>query len=176
MDEKLNGAIEVLLERLREKEQEVIQTKKMINSLRQMGGETPLFSDAQLQDSLLINPSRPDLYYGKSITTASREYLELRKQACQAEEIQRGLEQGGFDFDSQGWKEKDRLRNLSILLAKNSSIFHRLPNGTFGLLAWYPDVKHKSERKKPQEVNGGEQKKSDIVNEEKQRAQKEIAP
>ena len=173
MDEKLNGAIEVLVEKLREKEREVIEAKKMINSLRHMNGEAPLFSDAQLQDSSTVNPSRPDLYYGKPITTACREYLELRKQACQAEEIQRGLEHGGFDFDSQGWKEKDRLRSLSISLAKNSGIFHRLPNGTFGLLAWYPDVRQK-ERKKPQEVNGDDPKKNGdhMTTEEKIEGQK----
>jgi len=29
------------------------------------------------------------------------------------------------------------LRRLAISLAKSSKTFHRLPNGTFGLTAWY---------------------------------------
>jgi hypothetical protein len=47
------------------------------------------------------------------------------------------VEQGGFDFDATGWKEKDRLRMLAISLAKNNTKFHKLPNNTFGLLSWY---------------------------------------
>ena len=49
----------------------------------------------------------------------------------------RGLESGGFDFDALGWKEKTRARNVAISLAKNTQKFHKLPNGTFGLLGWY---------------------------------------
>ena len=158
MDEKLNGAIEVLLERLRDKEREVIEAKKMINSLRQMSGESPLFSDAELQQG--NNPTRRDLFYGKPLSTACREYLEFRKQACDAEEILNALEDGGFDFEGLGWKEKDWLRSLSISLAKNSGIFHRLPNGSFGLLAWYPEVKKpKAATKNEQEQNIEESKK-----------------
>jgi hypothetical protein len=63
--------------------------------------------------------------------------LERRKRACKAEEILQGLLDGGFDFDANEWKEKDRLRLLASSLAKNNTKFHRLPNGTFGLLAWY---------------------------------------
>lgn len=65
------------------------------------------------------------------------EFLESRKQAVQAEEILRGLEAGGYDFDVVGWKENDRLRNLAISLAKNNLKFHRLKNGSFGLKSWY---------------------------------------
>ena len=64
------------------------------------------------------------------------------KQACQREEILRGLVAGGFDFDILGWKEDDRLRSLAISLAKNtgaSGRFHRLKNGTFGLRSWYDE-------------------------------------
>ncbi|HEY3103825.1 MAG TPA: hypothetical protein VGJ69_09540, partial [Pyrinomonadaceae bacterium] len=32
-------------------------------------------------------------------------------------------------------------KNLGISMGKNSSIFHRLPNDTWGLLKWYPNVK-----------------------------------
>jgi hypothetical protein len=78
-----------------------------------------------------------------------------------ADEILKGLEEGGFDFEPLGWKEKDRLRSLSISLAKNTAIFHRLPNnGAFGLLAWYPEVaKRKAEAEKVPVNNGTEQAK-----------------
>lgn len=141
MNEKLSGAIEALLDELREQQMTVLDTKKMINSLRKRIGEPPLFTDADLQDAEVLNPSRPDLYYGKPLATACREYLELRKQACDAGEILKALSDGGFDFEALGWKDrKTWLRLLSISLAKNTYIFHRLPNGTFGLLTWYPEV------------------------------------
>jgi hypothetical protein len=30
---------------------------------------------------------------------------------------------------------------MRISLAKNSSLFHKLPTGKFGLLEWYPNAK-----------------------------------
>ena len=151
MEDKLSGAIEVLLAKLGEQMRTVIETKKLINSLQQMNGESPQFNDAELQatDS---GPSRSDMYYGKGPGTACREYLEWRKRACAADEILKGLGQGGFDFKEAGWTEEDgRLRSLSILLAKNTAMFHKLPNGTFGLLSWYPEVAKKKAKEKPVE-------------------------
>lgn len=151
-DEKLSGAIEVLLSKLEEDTRKVVETKKMINSLRGMNGEEPLFHDVDTPQSQ--NISRPDIFYGKPFSTAARDFLEMKKRACSTEEILRGFEQGGFDFDAVGWKEKDRLRSLAISLAKNSAVFHKLPNGTFGLLAWYPDIaKRKTEKDKNHDSN-----------------------
>ena len=44
-------------------------------------------------------------------------------------------------------KGKHALRNLSISLAKNTQTFTRLPNGTFGLAEWYPNVKAQKQSK-----------------------------
>jgi hypothetical protein len=136
MDDKISGAIEVLTAKLEEYLKQASETKKMINSLRQMVGETPLFNDVSVEH-VSAGAIRQDQYYGKPLSTVATQYLEYRKQACLADEILKGLEQGGFDFDALGWKEKDRMRALSMSLAKNSKTFHRLPNGSFGLLAWY---------------------------------------
>jgi len=138
MKEKLNAAIDVLIEQLQQQVQQVAETKKMINSLRQRMGEEPLYPDVS-PESVVGGGSRRDLYYGKPLATAAQMYLERRKQACEAEEILNGLEQGGFDFAALGWKEKDRLRSLAMSLAKNTKTFHRLPNGSFGLLSWYDE-------------------------------------
>jgi hypothetical protein len=73
----------------------------------------------------------------------AREYLESRKRACEAEEILSALERGGFDFSTQDWKAGPRLRPLAITLGKNSAIFHRLPNGTYGLRVWYSNLPKK---------------------------------
>lgn len=41
--------------------------------------------------------------------------------------------------------EDGQKRGVAITLAKNSAKFHKLPNGDFGLLVWYPNVKAKKE-------------------------------
>jgi len=98
-------------------------------------GKPALYSDVVEGSGIL----RPDQFYGKQFATAAAEYLELRKQACQPDEILRGLGDGGFDFDVLGWKESDRLRSLAMSLAKNNAKFHRLKNGSFGLRSWYDE-------------------------------------
>jgi hypothetical protein len=72
---------------------------------------------------------------------AAREYLDVRGEAVPLNEILDALQRGGFDFEAQGWNETMRLKNLGISMGKNSSIFHRLPNDTWGLTKWYPNVK-----------------------------------
>lgn len=142
MKAELSPAVEALRNQLQDQMAEVNDTKKMINSLLKRMGEDPQFPDAEVgQMQIRLNgASRPDQYYGKSFATAAQEYLERRKQACGADEILKALEQGGFDFRSLGWKDKIRMRNVAISLAKNNQKFHKLPNNTFGLVEWYPGV------------------------------------
>lgn len=170
MNDKIAGAIEVLLEKLEDQKRAVIETKKVINSLRITVGEQPLFADADLQSQADIGPARADIYYGKSAGTACREFLEWRKRPCTTEEILKGLEQGGFDFTAAGLKDAMRLRGLAIMLAKNSGIFHRLPTGAFGLLSWYPDVvnKKKADKEPKSDANGEQSKKMDEVKPEEE--------
>jgi hypothetical protein len=145
MKAELRPAVEALREQLQEQLAEADETRKMINSLLKRMGEEPEFPDAEVNQQQSVRPSfgvgaRADQYYGKPFATAAQEYLERRKQACSAEEIMSGLEQGGFDFKALGWQEDDRLRSLAISLAKNNQKFHKLPNKTFGLVAWYPNL------------------------------------
>ena len=113
----------------------VSETKKLINMLHKSMGQAEPFADPSESSGII----RPDQFYGKQFATAASEYLEMRKQACQPDEILKGLAEGGFDFDVMGWRETDRLRSLSISLAKNNVKFHRLKNGSFGLRSWYDE-------------------------------------
>jgi len=139
MSDHLSAAIKELLGKLKELGHSVIETKKAINLLRSMRGEKPLFTDTELKQSSDVLKS--DQYYGKPLATAAREYLEYRDEACTADSIFKGLQEGGFDFVVFNWNKSDRLRIFSMSLAKNTSTFHRLPNGTYGLAVWYPDLK-----------------------------------
>jgi len=124
----------------------VSETKKMINALLRRMGEEPEFEDVEVGQLPLRSITRRDLYYGKPFATAAQEYLDHRKQACSAEEIVTALEEGGFDFKMLAWKERKNWPRLTaISLAKNNQKFHKLPNGTFGLLSWYPDVAKRNE-------------------------------
>jgi len=155
MKDKLSAAIEALLEQLQQQQQEVIETKRTINVLCKRIGEELLFPDAMTETSdITMAPIRADQFYGKPLATAAQEFLERRRQACTADEILKGLTEGGFDFRPMGWKDDDRLRSLAISLAKNSKAFHKLPNNTFGLPAWYPDAVKRQERERESAANG----------------------
>lgn len=138
MNDKLSPAVEVLTEKLREQQASVAKTKQMINQLSVMMGKEAPFPDAEPET--VFGVTRPDQYYGKPPTVAAEEFLRRRAQACSVDEIQQGLEQGGFDFDAMGWKAKDRMRMLAITLAKNPQKFHKLPSSAIGLVEWYPFV------------------------------------
>jgi hypothetical protein len=148
---KLEGAIEALQEELQIQMNQVADTKRMINSLLRRIGKEPQFPDeAAEQAGVGSFRIRPDQFYGRALATSVEEFLEYRKkttgeQACTPADIMAGLEAGGFDFKAQGWKDNDRLRSMSITLGKNPK-FHRLPNGTIGLLSWYPNIVAKKER------------------------------
>jgi hypothetical protein len=134
MSDELAPAVAALQQKLGEQQKAVAETKKTINMLLKMMGQDPAYRDDEDESSGII---RADQYYGKGLATAAQEYLTMRKQACQPEEILRGMVAGGFDFDVIGWKEADRVRSLSMSLAKNVAKFHRLKNGSFGLKSWY---------------------------------------
>lgn len=140
MSDALRQAIEEIQGKINSHIAEIGDLKKAANALCRIIGSDPLYTDSESEQSGAVSPARADAYYGKPLSTAAREYLEFRKQACPPEEILRGLEQGGFDFDALGWKGEHRLRSLSVSMAKNTAIFRRLPNGMFGLKAWYQDA------------------------------------
>jgi len=144
MDDRISGAVEVLLEQLADQERRVAETKRTINALKRSLGEEPMFEETAAEQVKSLKLRR-DEYYGKAFATAAQMYLQRRKEACMPDEILKGLEQGGFDFRSMAWKENDRLRSLAISLAKNNKVFHKLPNGTFGLLEWYENIRREEE-------------------------------
>ena len=139
MADELGPAVTALQRKLDEQLQGVADTKRTINMLLKMSGQPALYPDSDNEYSGVV---RSDQFYGRGVATSSAEYLAMRKQACQPEEILRALESGGFDFDVAGWKKDDRLRSLAISLAKNTGSagkFHKLNNGAFGLRSWYDE-------------------------------------
>ena len=137
--------------KLAEQEQAVVDSKKFINQLCQFGG-TPLIYqlDEAGPTNLGIGGIKSDTFYGKSVTTAVREFLEMRMAsnvgAESYSEIIQALKTGGFDFSTLSADDNVAERAVSITLGKNSSIFHKLPNGNWGLLVWYPEAKERKSK------------------------------
>ena len=119
LKDKLSPAVDALLEKLEEQQNAVSATKQMINQLKAMMGESPMFADVVSEPTGAGSSTRANQYYGKGPVAAAEEFLQRRNQAVPIEEIHRALEQGGFDYDAMAWKAKDRLRMLAITLAKN---------------------------------------------------------
>lgn len=162
MPDELDPAVAVLRRKLDEQVQAVADTKRTINMLMKMSGREPLYLEGESEHSGAI---RADQFYGKGLATSAAEYLAMRHQACQPEEIFRALREGGFDFDLQGWRGDDALkvRSLAMSLAKNTGNagkFHRLKNGSFGLRAWYDPVFLRKAAAGPDEARRRVKKKS----------------
>lgn len=143
---------------LRKHEEAVSNTKKFINQLCSFAKMPAMFSDAELQtdSSSASTVIRKNAFYGRPLATCVREYLEARKAASLGEasldEIMNALKEGSFDLETISKDKDGQKRGVAISLAKNTSVFHRLPNDDWGLLAWYPSVKEKKNKSKSDEA------------------------
>jgi hypothetical protein len=134
MSEYIKKAIEDLESKLQEQLGEVAETKKAINVLCRQLGEAPRFEDvSEEKASRMI---RPDRFFNKPLSTAVREYLEVRGSAATVDEIYDALRKGGFEFV--GKDESIKKRGLQISLTKNRKIFAYIKaSDSFGLWEFY---------------------------------------
>lgn len=120
----------------------VVQKKKeTVNTLCGVLGRAPAYVIADA--NTVPTQIRSDQFYGQPLAASVRTILEMRKQrglgAATNNEIYDALTAGGYEFDT---KSEDIARkSLRNSLAKNTALFHKLPNGQFGLVSWYPNVK-----------------------------------
>jgi hypothetical protein len=137
------STIELLSKRVSGKEEEINKLKKLINELCGEAGIPLKFQDVSENESGVS--IRSDQFYGQTLNAALRTYLEQRKNlgAASVSEIYVAIRDGGYKFET---KSEDIARiSLANALRKTSSIFHKLPNGKYGLLSWYPSAKAKPE-------------------------------
>jgi hypothetical protein len=136
--ESLAPAIEIYEAKLREQLRAVARTKEIINDLCQSAGLPARYADVTADAQASSASIRGDTFHDKPLATAVREFLEMRKSSnlgpASPETIFNALAQGGYVF---GKDQENAKRGLSVSLAKNSPTFYRLPNGEFGLRAWY---------------------------------------
>lgn len=146
VNENILNTIEVLAGKVALKEEEANKLKKLVNELCAEIGE-PLRYAHIAESGAGISSIRSDQFYGQPITAAIRDYLKLRESAklgaASINEIYAAIKEGGFKWDTKN--EMNAKIGVSNTLRKSSSIFHKLPNGRYGLLAWYPSAKSNGE-------------------------------
>jgi hypothetical protein len=143
MSDHIQKTVEDLQAQIKTQEADLIAKKKLVNQLCQMAGMAEVYAGASLAAESTSAALRSDQFYGKPLATAVREVLELRKAAgfgaTPVNTIYSTLKDGGFKFDTKD--DENAKRNLRISLTKNGTVFHKLPNGDWGLLSWYPNAK-----------------------------------
>jgi hypothetical protein len=99
-----------------------------------------------------------DRFHGKRQATAVREYLEMRRAANlgpgKPREIYGALKRGGYQFTAKD--DETALVGLRTTMRKNSVTFYKLPDGAYGLRAWYPHTKVTKAHAAGTEVTEGE--------------------
>lgn len=145
MNDDIQNTIEVLAARIRGKEEEANKLKKLVNELCSEAGIDIRYRD--IAEGGGVSAIRSDHFYGQTLPAAIRNYLELRKAsglgASSVQEIYRAIKNGGYKFGTNS--EDNAKTSVGNALRSTNSIFHRLPNGEYGLLAWYPNAKTQPE-------------------------------
>src|SRR5947207_6083622 len=143
MNANIQTAIEVLKQRIRSKEEDLVRLKRTVNEMCADAGEAPPYVISSIEGIGNVSSLRRDQFYGETISAAAKSYLEMRKAAglgaASVNEIYSALKTGGFKFEAKD--DVNGKNGLRISLRKNSSLFHRLPEGDYGLIAWYPNAK-----------------------------------
>ena len=143
MTDHFEQTIAELQKKLREQEQEIGKTKDMINRLCEFAGKPRMYADIESGVSAIPTVIRSDMFYGQPLARAVRQILDMRQAAgsgpASVKELYETLKVGGYSFETKN--DLNAMRGLRVSLTKNVALFHKLPNGLFGLLAWYPKVK-----------------------------------
>jgi hypothetical protein len=142
MTKTLDQAIEELVAEIATAESSIRDKKKTVNTLCGVAGRDDLYV---LDTAEVAVPTRirPDQFYGQALATAVRTILEMRKAqnlgAATVKEIFEALTAGGYTFNT----KSDDVAHASLRnsLSKNTTTFHKLPNGRFGMLSWYPNAR-----------------------------------
>lgn len=161
MREEFRPAIEALQKDLADLEQKAAETKGTINRLCVLAGAPEMYQDASVtRSAATITSIRADTFYGKVLTTAAREFLEMRKAAnlgpATTREIYDAIVSGGFEFETSD--PTNAMTGMRQTMSRNSGIFHRLPNNSWGLVGWYERIKaNKAAKSKAEEQPDSEE-------------------
>lgn len=136
-DEHVDRTIELVQGQIRDLERALADKKKMVNSLCELVGRDAPY--ANVEPSTAGTVLRTDEFYKRPLASVVRTILERRAiaslGAASIDAIYADMIRGGFQFDAKN--DGTAKRSLATSLAKSTYLFHKLPNGDFGLTAWY---------------------------------------
>ncbi len=142
MSDAVLQTIEMIKVQIVNLEAQLAEKRRMVNGLCGLIGQPALYTIAD-ESNTATTTIRNDEFYGQPLSTVVRSILEKRKAAslgaASVADIFEAMLRGGFNFGTSS--AENSKRSLRISLTKNSAAFHRLPNGKYGLLEWYPNAK-----------------------------------
>ncbi len=171
-----DAAIAMLERGIEDAEQKIRSLRAAINTICAEGGLPPRYAEAMVTGTggPRVTQIQDDTFYGKRQTPAMREYLEMRKAQglgpAKPREFFDALKAGGYQFEAQD--DETAIVGLRALLRTQPQVFHRLPQGTYGLTSWYPDAK----RQKPEGADRASKQKKGAHKKKKGAAQARKAP
>lgn len=151
MSDHIHKTIEDALAELKRHEDAALETKKLVNQLCTFAKIPIKFPDLSETQATRIGATSRNAFYGQPLSKCVREYLEWRKENCPTkeatlDEIMAALKEGNYDLASVSKDYDGQKRGVAISLGKNTSTFHKLPNGDFGLVAWYSNIRAKRQK------------------------------
>jgi hypothetical protein len=160
MSNELDPAIAAFERRREEALAHVAECERTINTLCKEAGYPPRYSETSITNSAKVTQISDDTFYGQKQTPAMRAYLEMRKAQglgpATPREIYEAIKSGGYVFEAKD--AEVALVGMRALLRTQPNIFHRLPQGTWGLTAWYPDAKKPKEKSMPKKKKAAAKK------------------
>lgn len=154
----LDPAIAAMERRREEALQKVAEFERTINTLCEEAGLPPRYAEKTAAGSSKLVQISDDTFYGQKMTPAMRTFLEMRRAQglgpATAREIYEALKAGGYVFEAKDAEVS--LVSMRALLRTQPLVFHRLPQGTWGLTVWYPDAKKPKEE--PEKKTGKPQR------------------
>lgn len=140
MTKTVDQAIDEIVAEIDKAEAEIRDKKKTVNTLCTVAKRDPLYKLDE-PEQVVSTSIRPDQFYGQQLATSVRTILEMRRHlgAATINEIYDALTKGGYQFQTKN--DEVARQSLRNSLAKNTTTFHKLPNGRFGMLSWYPNVR-----------------------------------
>jgi hypothetical protein len=162
MPNELDPAIAAFERRREDALAVVAECERTINTLCKEAGYGPRYIETSTNNATKVTQISDDTFYGQKQTPAMRMYLEMRKAQglgpASPRDIYQALEQGGYVFEAK--TPEIAMVGMRALLRTQPAVFHRLPQGTWGLTSWYPDAKKPKEEAKPKKKKAAAKKRA----------------
>jgi hypothetical protein len=160
MPNELDPAIAAFERKREEALANVMEHERTINSLCKEAGYPIRYTESAANHATKVTQISDDTFYGQKQTPAMRTYLDMRKAQglgpATPREIYEAIKSGGYVFEAKD--AEVALVGMRALLRTQPNIFHKLPQGTWGLTAWYPDAKKPKEELKPKKKKAAARK------------------